>query len=128
MSLEVPREQVVEANPELVRKGLVLSTFGNASGIDRELGLIVIKPSGIPYEQLKPEHPGLLVANHGPFAWDSRGVQAAENAWMLEVIARTAYFTLHINPAAGALGKALHDYYLRKHGKDAYHGQAREKA
>jgi L-ribulose-5-phosphate 4-epimerase len=234
MSLEVLREQVVEANLELVRKGLVLSTFGNASGIDRELGLIVIKPSGLPYEQLKPERlvvtdlhgkvvqgllrpssdlpthaalyrsfaeiggvahthseyatawaqarepipclgtthadyfhgpvpvttpmhdeeiateyelntgaaivktfegldpmtvPGVLVANHGPFAWGASAVQAAENAWMLEVIARMAYLTLHINPDAGALGKALHDrHYLRKHGKDAYYGQAREKA
>lgn len=48
------REEVLEANRELVRKGLVLYTFGNASGIDREQGLVAIKPSGVPYEQLKP--------------------------------------------------------------------------
>lgn len=50
------REQVLEANLDLVRKGLVLSTFGNASGVAREEGLIVIKPSGVPYEGMKPEH------------------------------------------------------------------------
>jgi L-ribulose-5-phosphate 4-epimerase len=41
---------------ELVRRGLVLYTFGNASGIDRSQGLVAIKPSGVPYEELKPEH------------------------------------------------------------------------
>src|SRR5208282_1638509 len=38
------------------RRGLVLYTFGNASGIDRSQGLVAIKPSGVPYDQLKPEH------------------------------------------------------------------------
>src|ERR1700722_9064846 len=50
------REQVLEANLELVRRGLVLYTFGNASGISREDGLVVIKPSGVPYDEMKPEH------------------------------------------------------------------------
>ena len=50
------RAQVLEANLELVRRGLVLYTFGNASGIDREQGLVVIKPSGVDYEKLRPEH------------------------------------------------------------------------
>src|SRR5579862_5909253 len=50
------REEVLEANLELVRRGLVLYTFGNASGISREEGLIAIKPSGVPYDSLKPEH------------------------------------------------------------------------
>lgn len=50
------REEVLEANLELVRRGLVLYTFGNASGIERDEGLVVIKPSGVPYEEMKPEH------------------------------------------------------------------------
>ena len=54
--LERLREQVLEANLELVRRKLVLYTFGNASGIARDEGLVVIKPSGVPYEQMKPEH------------------------------------------------------------------------
>ena len=56
MMLPRLREQVLEANLELVRRGVVLYTFGNASGIERERGLVVIKPSGVPYESMKPEH------------------------------------------------------------------------
>lgn len=52
--LESLCEQVLEANLEIVRRGLVLYTFGNASGIDREQGLVAIKPSGVPYERMKP--------------------------------------------------------------------------
>jgi L-ribulose-5-phosphate 4-epimerase len=55
MSLKNLREEVLEANLELVRRGLVLYSFGNASGISREQGLVVIKPSGVPYETMKPE-------------------------------------------------------------------------
>lgn len=53
MMLEVLREEVLEANLELVRRGLVLYTFGNASGIDRDAGLVAIKPSGVPYDGMK---------------------------------------------------------------------------
>ncbi len=56
MQIERLREEVLEANLELVRRGLVFSTFGNASGIARELGRIVIKPSGVPYAELRPEN------------------------------------------------------------------------
>ena len=54
--LESLRNEVLEANLELVRRGLVLYTFGNVSGISRQHGFVVIKPSGVPYEQMKPEH------------------------------------------------------------------------
>ena len=56
MKVSQLREQVLDANLEVVRAGLVISTFGNASGISRDDGLIVIKPSGVPYASLKPEH------------------------------------------------------------------------
>jgi L-ribulose-5-phosphate 4-epimerase len=207
------REQVLEANLELVRQGLVLYTFGNVSGISRDEGLVVIKPSGVPYRDMRPEHlvvtdllgnkvegqfpqiggvahthseyatawaqackpipcfgtthadyfhgevpvtieltddeiaadyekktgdmivrslshtdamaaPGILVANHGPFAWGEDARTAAHNAAILESIARMAYLTLSINPAAQPVGRVLHDkHYLRKHGKNAYYGQ-----
>ncbi|HWB98880.1 MAG TPA: L-ribulose-5-phosphate 4-epimerase AraD [Bryobacteraceae bacterium] len=52
--LEALRTEVLEANLELVRQGLVLYTFGNASGISRKDGLVVIKPSGVPYDQMRP--------------------------------------------------------------------------
>ena len=225
------REQVLEANLELVRRGLVLYTFGNASGISRQEGLVVIKPSGVPYKDLRPEHmvvtdlegktvdghlrpssdlpthlvlynkfpaiggvahthseyatawaqarkpipcfgtthadyfhcdvpvtpemtdseiandyerqtgdvivralstdtlatPGILVANHGPFAWGPDVRTAVHNAVILESLARMAYFTLGINAAAQPVSSALHDkHYLRKHGKNAYYGQARD--
>jgi len=55
MKLMKLREEVLDANLELVRRGLVLYTFGNASGIAREEGLVVIKPSGVRYETMKPE-------------------------------------------------------------------------
>jgi L-ribulose-5-phosphate 4-epimerase len=227
------REQVLEANLELVRRGLVLYTFGNASGISREEGLVAIKPSGVPYEQLKPEHlvvtdlagnivegnlrpssdlpthlvlynrfaqiggvahthseyatawaqarrpipcfgtthadyfhgpvpvtgemtdqeiaedyekntghaivrglqqtdplqsPGILVANHGPFAWGEDAGAAAHNAAILEAIARMAYFTLGINAAAEPAGNTLRaKHYCRKHGTNAYYGQPKDK-
>src|ERR1700722_8430366 len=223
------REQVFEANLDLVRKGLVFSTFGNASGVAREEELIVIKPGGIPYDGMKPEHlvvtdlegevvegnlrpssdlpthaalyrafpsiggiahthseyatawaqarqpipcfgtthadyfhgpipltevmtdeeingeyeantgvailrvfqtidpaavPAVLVSNHGPFAWGPDPQKAAENAWMLELVARLAYLTVGLNTNASFLGQTLCDrHFLRKHGKKAYYGQ-----
>lgn len=53
MRLADLRQEVLEANLELVRRNLVMFTFGNASGFDRASGLAVIKPSGVPYDQLK---------------------------------------------------------------------------
>ena len=227
------REEVLEANLELVRRGLVLYTFGNASGISREKGLVVIKPSGVPYDEMRPEHlvvtdldgkilegalrpssdlpthlvlykafpkiggvahthseyatawaqaqraipcfgtthadhfhglipvtavmsepeiacdyekntghaivrafehadygavPAVLVANHGPFTWGPDPGTAADNAVILEAVARTAYFTITINQAAQPIGSGLHNkHYLRKHGSEAYYGQPKEK-
>jgi L-ribulose-5-phosphate 4-epimerase len=51
--LEKLKAEVCRANLDLVRKGLVIETWGNASGIDREHGLVVIKPSGVPYDGMK---------------------------------------------------------------------------
>jgi L-ribulose-5-phosphate 4-epimerase len=52
MMLQALRQEVLDANLELVRRGLVLYSFGNASGLARDEGLVVIKPSGVSYEQL----------------------------------------------------------------------------
>ena len=72
--------------------------------------------------------PAVLVANHGPFAWGKTPESAVEHAWMLEAAARTAYFTIGINSRATAIGKALHDkHFLRKHGKQAYYGQPKDR-
>ena len=53
--LEELKKEVFEANLELPKKGLVTYTWGNVSGIDREKGLIVIKPSGVEYDDMKAE-------------------------------------------------------------------------
>ncbi len=229
MLLQRLREEVLQANLDLVRNGLVLYTFGNASGCARAEGKCVIKPSGVPYDEMKPEHlvvtdldgkivegklrpssdlpthlvlyrsfpelggvahthseyatswaqarraipcfgtthadyfhgpvpvtdplseaeiagdyekttgdaivralgkagaastPGILVANHGPFAWGATASEAAHHATVLEAIARMAYFTLDIDREAQPVARALHDkHYLRKHGSTAYYGQ-----
>ncbi len=54
MELKALREEVLEANLELVRRGLVIFTFGNASGYDAASGRVVIKPSGVAYDKLTP--------------------------------------------------------------------------
>ncbi|MDA3818220.1 MAG: class II aldolase/adducin family protein, partial [Prolixibacteraceae bacterium] len=52
--LEQLKEEVYKANIDLVKHGLVIFTWGNASGIDRDKGLFVIKPSGVDYDEMKP--------------------------------------------------------------------------
>src|SRR5882724_892269 len=54
--LERLKSEVCQANLDLIARGLVIETWGNASGIDRERGLEVIKPSGVPYSDMKPRH------------------------------------------------------------------------
>ena len=53
--LEYLKEKVCEANLELVARGVVIYTWGNVSGIDRESGLMVIKPSGVSYDGMSPD-------------------------------------------------------------------------
>ncbi len=54
--LDQLKRDVCQANLELFEAGLVVQTFGNVSGIDRQRGLVVIKPSGVPYAAMKPRH------------------------------------------------------------------------
>ncbi len=57
------KREVWRANLDLVKEGLAIQTWGNASGLDREQGLMVIKPSGVPYAKLRPEQM-VVVALH----------------------------------------------------------------
>jgi L-ribulose-5-phosphate 4-epimerase len=54
--LEELKAEVCKANLDLVKEGLVIQTWGNVSGIDRGRGLVAIKPSGVSYDGMKPEH------------------------------------------------------------------------
>lgn len=69
--------------------------------------------------------PGVLVAGHGPFAWGASARKAVENAVALEATAHMAMHTLRLNPDAPGIGQVLLDkHYRRKHGANAYYGQA----
>ena len=59
------KKQICKANLDLVKEGLVIQTFGNVSGIDRASGRVVIKPSGVGYESMKPEHMVVIALDSG---------------------------------------------------------------
>ncbi len=63
--LEALKREVCEANLQLVREGLVIQTFGNVSGVDRASGCMVIKPSGVGYDGMKPEQMVVLSLETG---------------------------------------------------------------
>ncbi len=229
--LETLKEQVCEANLELVRRGVVVYTWGNVSGIDRENGLVVIKPSGVDYSGMEPgdmvvvdietgeiiegkwkpssdtkthlelyrafpeiggishthssnavafaqagmdipalgtthadyyygpipctreltkkevedgyelntgkvivecflqrgidpvSMPGVIVKNHGPFAWGKDAAASVYHAVVMDVVAEMAAKTLALNPDAHLADYVLDKHFMRKHGPDAYYGQ-----
>ena len=226
--LKEMKETVCQANLDLVRHGLVIFTWGNVSGIDRDKGLVVIKPSGVPYDELKaddmvvldlegkraegrmkpssdaPTHlylyrgmeglggivhthsewatswaqarrpipaygtthadyfygeipctrpltekevredyeyntgvviletfrgldpmalPGVLVGQHGPFAWGKDPHEAVHNARVMDEVAKMAYRNEALGNTKPIDPYLLDKHYLRKHGKDAYYGQ-----
>ncbi len=223
------KQQVFEANMELPRYGLVTFTWGNVSAIDRQRGLVVIKPSGIAYESMtvddmsvvdlqghvvegrwrpssdtathlalyrrypdlggvvhthsthatawaqaglaipalgtthadyffgdipctralsaqevdeayelntgqviietlgeaNPLHtPGIVVYQHGPFAWGKDAHEAVHNAVVMEEVARMAWIARGINPQLQPIDSWLmNKHFQRKHGPNAYYGQ-----
>jgi L-ribulose-5-phosphate 4-epimerase len=227
--LEELKEKVYRANIELVEHGLVIFTWGNVSGIDREKGLVVIKPSGVDYDVMTPEDmvvvdlatgekvegklkpssdtpthlvlyrafpeiggvvhthstyatawaqagidlpnigtthadyfykaipctpdmteaevmndyeletgnvivkrfegmnpmhtPGVLVKNHGPFAWGKDPHDAVHNAVVMEQVAKMAFVAYQVNPALTMNQLLIEKHFNRKHGPGAYYGQ-----
>lgn len=225
------KQQVFEANMDLPRYGLVTFTWGNVSAIDRQRGLVVIKPSGIAYESMtvddmsvvdlqghvvegrwrpssdtathlalyrrypdlggvvhthsthatawaqaglaipalgtthadyffgdipctralsaqevdeayelntgqviietlgeaNPLHtPGIVVYQHGPFAWGKDAHEAVHNAVVMEEVARMAWIAHGINPQLQPIDSWLmNKHFQRKHGPNAYYGQSR---
>ena len=63
--LDKLKAEVCRANRALVKEGLVMTTWGNVSGIDRARGLVVIKPSGVPYRDMKPQHMVVVSLKNG---------------------------------------------------------------
>lgn len=230
--LEKLKKEVYDANMDLQAKNMVIYTWGNVSGIDREKQLVVIKPSGVDYETMKPEDmvvvdfdgnvveghykpssdtathlvlykrfpelggvvhthstwavtfaqagmcipafgtthadyffgdipctreltedeikgayelntgnvivetigkndpmaiPGILVKNHGPFAWGKTPAGSVYNAVVLDKVAEMAYRTMTLNPGVDRVSQYLLDkHYYRKHGANAYYGQGSE--
>lgn len=227
--MEQLKKQVLEANLALPRHGLALFTWGNVSAIDRQRGVVVIKPSGVAYQSMSVDdmvvvdmrgkvvqgrwrpssdtathlelyrcwpslggvahthsthatawaqagmaipalgtthadyfsgdipctrpltpqetgqdyelntgkvivetladtaplsRPGVVVYQHGPFAWGKDAHDAAHNAVVLEEVARMAWIALTINPQLRPIDSWLMDkHFMRKHGPNAYYGQ-----
>ncbi len=227
--MQTLKQQVFDANMDLPRYGLVTFTWGNVSAIDRERGLVAIKPSGVAYEamqandmvvvdlegnvvegryrpssdtathlalyrrypslggvvhthsthatawaqagqaipalgtthadyffgdipctralsagevadayelntgnviietlgEVEPLHtPGIVVYQHGPFAWGKDAHDAVHNAVVMEEVARMAWIARGINPQLKPIDSWLMDkHFMRKHGPDAYYGQ-----
>ena len=92
-----------------------------AEGYERHIGELIVRR----FEGMNPMNfPGVLCAGHAPFVWGRTLLQAVENAAVLEELARMAFHTLMINPAAAPLEPFLLDkHFLRKHGQNAYYGQ-----
>lgn len=70
------------------------------------------------------ELPGALAANHGPFTWGRDPMASVETALICETIAKMAWLTLALNPSAAAPPHLLERHFTRKHGPDAYYGNA----
>jgi L-ribulose-5-phosphate 4-epimerase len=96
-----------------------------AADYEENTGLVICRL----FQGLDPNSvPAVLVAGHGPFCWGSTAARAAHNAVILESIARMAYYTVTLAKDAEPIARELHDkHFLRKHGRDAYYGQERDK-
>jgi len=99
-----------------------LSPAEIARDYELETGIAIARA----FEKISPdEFPGVLVAGHGPFTWGASATDAAEHAAILEYIAGMASATIAIDVQAAPLDRALLDkHFLRKHGPNAYYGQA----
>ncbi|EOQ2841614.1 class II aldolase/adducin family protein [Escherichia coli] len=97
------KQQVFEANMDLPRYGLVTFTWGNA----------------------EPLHtPGIVVYQHGPFAWGKDAHDAVHNAVVMEEVAKMAWIARSINPQLNHIDSFLmNKHFMRKHGPNAYYGQ-----
>jgi len=89
-------------------------------GYEKETGLVIVET----FKNLDPLHiPGVLVGNHGPFAWGTNVEKAVYNAVVLEEVARMALLTSQLGNTTPVKQYLLDKHFNRKHGKNAYYGQ-----
>ena len=75
-------------------------------------------------QNINPMHvPGVLVSNHGPFAWGKDAADAVHNALVLEEVAKMAFLTHSLNPQLPMNSTLIEKHFARKHGPNAYYGQ-----
>lgn len=87
---------------------------------EAETGTVIIER----FRGLNPVHtPGVLVKNHGPFAWGADAHEAVHNAVVLEQVAKMAFITRMLNPSTDIRSHLIEKHFLRKHGPNAYYGQ-----
>lgn len=87
---------------------------------EKETGRSIIRC----FKEINPVHtPGVLVRNHGPFAWGKDAAEAVHNAVVLEQIAQMAYLSYQINPQLTMNPLLIEKHFNRKHGPNAYYGQ-----
>lgn len=91
---------------------------------ERETGRVIVET----FEGKDPGAiPGVLVHSHGPFAWGADAMDAIHNAVVLEEVAHMNFHTWMLEPGMAPMQQELLDkHYLRKHGADAYYGQAKD--
>jgi L-ribulose-5-phosphate 4-epimerase len=94
------------------------------SAYEKNTGLVIIET----FKDKDPEAiPGVLVSNHGPFAWGTDAHNAVHNAVVMEECAKMALRSLSLNPELPPISQAILDkHYLRKHGANAYYGQIKK--
>ena len=90
-------------------------------------GLVIVQT--LKERGINPLHvPGIVCRNHGPFTWGKDAAQAVYHAVVLEEVARMAMYTRLVNAGAPSAPQYVQDkHFLRKHGPNAYYGQARHK-
>ena len=87
---------------------------------EKETGRVIVRC----FKEIDPVHtPGVLVRNHGPFAWGRDAADAVHNAVVLEQVAKMAYLSYQINPALTMNPLLVEKHFNRKHGPNAYYGQ-----
>jgi len=87
---------------------------------EKDTGKVIIER----FHAINAEHvPGVLVKNHGPFAWGKNAHDAVHNAVVMEQVAKMAYIALQINPTLTMNPLLIEKHFERKHGKNAYYGQ-----